>query len=128
MITKKTLLVSGNRTEIRKQIASEFLQEEPGTGEGDNASGSHPSHKDVTDDLKKKKEENPLEFESVMLLIQRLYACEQVSDEEMRRLKFTIGHPIELILKVIKWMFIEQDVTYWNWSGREMLFTRIQQI
>lgn len=33
-----------------------------------------------------------------------------------------IIHPIEIILLAIKWLFIEQDITYWNWSGRKMLY------
>lgn len=34
-------------------------------------------------------------------------------------------HPIEIILLVIKWLFIEQDITYWNWSGRQMLYNSL---
>jgi hypothetical protein len=29
--------------------------------------------------------------------------------------------PVVIIILAIKWLFIEQDVTYWNWSGRAML-------
>jgi len=29
--------------------------------------------------------------------------------------------PVVIIILAIKWLFIEQDVTYWNWSGRVML-------
>ena len=32
-----------------------------------------------------------------------------------------IGRPVEMLLKVIKWFFIEQDIRYWNYSGRNML-------
>lgn len=34
----------------------------------------------------------------------------------------SINRPISLIILSIKWLFIEQDVTYWNWSGRRQLF------
>ena len=30
-------------------------------------------------------------------------------------------HPVYIVLLAIKWLFIEQDITYWNWSGRNML-------
>jgi hypothetical protein len=38
------------------------------------------------------------------------------------------AHPIEIILLAIKWLFIEQDITYWNWSGRDMLWGHIQTV
>lgn len=31
-------------------------------------------------------------------------------------------HPIEIILLAIKWLFMEQDCAYWNYSGRAMFF------
>lgn len=42
-------------------------------------------------------------------------------------LHFNVGQPIETILKVVKWLFIEQDVTYWNWSGRSMLYSGLRE-
>ena len=27
-------------------------------------------------------------------------------------------HPIAIILLAIKWLFIAEDISYWNWSGR----------
>lgn len=35
----------------------------------------------------------------------------------MRELK----HPIQIILLAVKWLFMEQDCAYWNYSGRKML-------
>ena len=35
-------------------------------------------------------------------------------------------HPIEIILLSLKWLFIEQDFTYWNNSGRSMLYNNLQ--
>ena len=34
----------------------------------------------------------------------------------------------ELILKVIKWLFIEQDIRYWNWSGRKKFMDYIKRV
>ena len=41
---------------------------------------------------------------------------------------FTIltGIEIEGILKLVKWLFLEQDVTYWNYSGRAMLYQSLK--
>ena len=35
------------------------------------------------------------------------------------------GLIILIILLAIKWLFIEQDITYWNWSGRNMLYNHL---
>lgn len=31
------------------------------------------------------------------------------------------------IARTIKWLFLEQDVTYWNWSGRKMLWNALSE-
>ena len=41
-------------------------------------------------------------------------------DEEMMGLSFETGLPVDHIVKAIKWLFIEQDIRYWNYSGRNM--------
>jgi hypothetical protein len=30
-----------------------------------------------------------------------------------------------MIIKTIKWLFIEQDIRYWNYSGRDMLWSGV---
>lgn len=35
-------------------------------------------------------------------------------------------YPIELILLALKWLFAEQDFTYWNYSGRAKLYGELQ--
>jgi hypothetical protein len=32
----------------------------------------------------------------------------------------------EALFMILKWFFIEQDVTYWNWSGRQMLIQQLK--
>ncbi len=36
-------------------------------------------------------------------------------------------HPIAIIILAMKWLFIEQDITYWNWSGRNMLWNAMKE-
>jgi hypothetical protein len=36
--------------------------------------------------------------------------------------------PFEMLLKILKWLFIEQDITYWNYDGRQMLKMAIEQV
>ena len=31
-------------------------------------------------------------------------------------------HPIQIIILAIKWLFMELDCAYWNYSGRKKLF------
>jgi hypothetical protein len=89
---------------------------------------SMPTHGDIYNDLYAKMEENPDEFEKIVVLIERIYSCEAISDNEIASLHFVSGYPIEMILKVIKWLFIEQDMTYWNWSGREMFYSHLNDM
>lgn len=35
-------------------------------------------------------------------------------------------HPIEIIILAVKWLFMEQDCAYWNYSGREMFYTALK--
>jgi hypothetical protein len=85
-----------------------------------------PSHSDIFDDLSAKRSSNPIEYEKVRVLIRKIYSCEDIAIEEYESLLFSIGLPIEATLKSIKWLFVEQDVTYWNWSGRSMLYFGLQ--
>lgn len=41
---------------------------------------------------------------------------------------FNTGFSVELILKILKWFFIEQDIRDWNYSGRGMFFSGLNQI
>ena len=55
-------------------------------------------------------------------LIQKVYECHDVSDEEIANINFSVGLPTDHILKVYKWFFIEQDIRYWNYSGRTKIW------
>lgn len=87
-----------------------------------------PSHNSIIEDLIKKKSENPVEFKKVTAIIKQIFNCETIDDKDYREFSFKTGHNIELVLKVIKWLYIEQDITYWNWSGRKMLNNSLNKI
>lgn len=61
-------------------------------------------------------------------LIDKVYECEEVLDQEIRGLKFDNGTPFELVNNTIKWFFIEQDIAYWNWSVRAMFYAKIAKL
>ncbi|MBI3051538.1 hypothetical protein HYY74_03705 [Candidatus Woesearchaeota archaeon] len=76
----------------------------------------------VIEDLKIKKEEKPNEFNNLLKAIDRVWNCEEPDKVLMGyKFSFTKGLSVEALLKILKWLFIEQDITYWNYDGREML-------
>jgi hypothetical protein len=90
----------------------------------------YPKHDDIFDDLKLKNRENPLICTELHKAIERVYNCEDPEDVllDYVNLKFEKGHSIELILKVIKWFLIEQDIRDWNYSGRRMFKNGVDEI
>lgn len=82
---------------------------------------------DIMKDLRTKQSENPTEYLRARELVECVYQCHVLNDEQCRTLNFTRGHSIELILKLLKWLFIEQDVTYWNYSGRAKLYGGLEE-
>ena len=85
-----------------------------------------PKHQEIIEDLIQKKLENSCEYEKVSKVLNKLYNCEFVNEEEYSNIYFETGIEIEGILKIVKWLFLEQDVTYWNYSGRVMLYQSLK--
>jgi len=85
----------------------------------------NPTHGDLLEDLEKKKEANSEFYKLLYELIQQVYFCNEVRKKEYKQMIFEVGFPIDFILLVIKWLFIEQDITYWNFSGRAMFMSKI---
>lgn len=92
------------------------------------STGNRPSHDDIAYDLTRKKAENLTEFTRLRGLLDKTYNCMQIEDAEYASFSFTSGHSVEIIFKSLKWLFIEQDVTYWNRSGRIMLYEGLSSI
>ncbi len=100
---------------------------------------NHPRHKDILDDIK-----NKISFVSddlkgslkddLYTMIEKVYYCVDV-ELIMENFEMTDelpenfpGYSLEMLLKVIKWFFIEQDICYWNYSGREMFLKGVSEI
>jgi len=90
----------------------------------------YPKHDDIFNDLRLKRAENPATGRRLHQAIERVYNCEDPNDilSEYADIKFNTGHPLDLILKVIKWFLIEQDIRDWNYSGRQMFKNGIDEI
>lgn len=81
---------------------------------------NYPKHDDLGADLQAKKDENPEMYKKLYVLLKKVYECHDISEDDMKNIHFSSGLAIDHILKTIKWLFIEQDIRYWNYSGRNM--------
>jgi hypothetical protein len=90
---------------------------------------SNPSHNDILRSLSYCKNHYPESYSKVKQQLIGIYNCSSLSVTQN-----DIGHfldsdnnlrPIQIIILATKWLFIEQDITYWNWSGRQMFYTKL---
>jgi hypothetical protein len=89
------------------------------TGKG--PSTERPSHADITSDLTAKLMESKPMYAELVMAIDEVYQCAEPDDALGRHpAHFESGLHVGSVLKIIKWFFIEQDLTYWNYSGRRM--------
>lgn len=92
---------------------------------------SNPSHSDIINALTYCRNNYPTIYQNVIKQhIQNIYNCINVvfsSPSGATFLEYNNNiHPIEIILLALKWLFIEQDCAYWNYSGRAMLYALLQ--
>jgi hypothetical protein len=91
-----------------------------------------PRHYDIVSALNDVRNTNPSGYVHVKTALTQIYNCQPFNKNSLNGLFFSDyegqQHPVEIILLAIKWLFIEQDMTYWNWSGRNMLWQYIKDI
>lgn len=93
---------------------------------------TYPSHDDIKECLTYVKETySPQDYAVVREQIIETFNCGNPDVSETRGIYFVdymgVERPIAIILLAIKWLFIEQDITYWNWSGRNMLMNGLKE-
>ena len=88
-------------------------------------SSTRPTHENILTDLRNKKKENNKLYDVLIDQVELIFKCKNA---QKMIFPFTSGHSSELILECIKWLFEEQDVTYWNYSGRSMFYKAIKEI
>lgn len=92
------------------------------------------SHAEIVADLKNKKQENPIKFKDLLKAIGTIHSCsENDVDLVLRRYpnlgtSFKSGAHVEVLLKILKWMFIMEDIYYWDYQGRDMLYNGLKTI
>lgn len=89
-----------------------------------------PSHEDVMDDLDKKLKQNRDLGSTLFAAVCDVYDCvepDEVMQKRPELRKFKTGMPVDKTLRIVKWLFIEQDLTYWLQTGRNMLMSAIER-
>lgn len=88
-----------------------------------------PRHEDLVTALKGIRRRHPADYQLVREAIRATYDCRVVRGwRTLARLNsepMGIGGtpcPADLAVLVAKWLFVEQDVTYWHNSGRAMTY------
>ncbi|MBS1537263.1 MAG: hypothetical protein JST20_05890 [Bacteroidetes bacterium] len=95
-----------------------------------NGNDRPPNHDFVLNDLKLKKNIfSQQQWDKLLLCVNEIFN----SKPYRNTIQFTnelpiIGHDYELLLKLIKWLFIEQDITYWSGEGRELFYRKINEL
>lgn len=95
-----------------------------------NGNDKYPKHDDFLDDLKiKKKLLRTNQYNLLLDAIHDIYQLRtyQSAFNKIKDLPNKQGWSYELLLKLVRWFFIEQDITYWSKSGREMLYNEIKK-
>lgn len=95
-----------------------------------NGNDKPPKHDFIVDDLKIKKQQlNPAQWTQLLQAIEAIYNCKSYKTAiALCNNLPNIDESYELILKTLRWLFIEQDVTYWSGKGRNMLHSQILSI
>ena len=91
---------------------------------------NNPGHFDIINALMQVKDNfTSNKYNLVKNEMKKIYNCQEFNLNNISDLYFKDfegnQHPIAIILLAARWLFIEQDMTYWNWSGRNMLMKHL---
>lgn len=95
-----------------------------------NGNDRPPDHGFVLNDLSQKKNQLTVaEWSNFLLAVNEIYNSNPYTNTLQFLNHLTpFGHNYELSLKLIRWFFIEQDITYWSGLGRDMFFQAINNL
>lgn len=88
-----------------------------------------PSHTDVVHDLEAKVKARPDLIDPIFAAVCGVYDCAGPTDVLAAHPDLAsaeAGLPLDQLLLILKWLFVEQDVTYWLQTGRDMLMGAIE--
>lgn len=91
----------------------------------------NPSFDDIKTALQYAKKHFQNDYLFVKEEINKIFNVEAYSFSKIQSVQFEDfegnKHPIIIILLAIKWLFISEDISYWNWSGRNMFMNDLKK-
>lgn len=98
----------------------------------DESANPAPSHNGIYSDLYWKREHDKEEsFQSLceaVLDIHEGLSPDTVLEKYSNTFDFSVGRTPEALLKPLPWLFIEQDIRYWNYTGRNMTIKLVEDL
>jgi len=85
-------------------------------------------HTDIASDIRAKMKQDRKGVGKLLMAIREILSCsENDADKVLEKYSdlkelFNRSAEVEIILKVLKWMFIMEDIVYWNYYGRAFLY------
>jgi hypothetical protein len=92
------------------------------------------THNEVANDLKNKRKENSKKFKKLIEAMEEIYSgSENDVDRVLTKYpdlqtSFRTGAQVDVLLKILKWMFIMEDIVYWNYDGRAKLYNFLKEV
>lgn len=62
----------------------------------------------------------------IRALMRKVFECND--ETEINNIHFNVGFTQDHIIKTIRWLFIEQDIRNWNYSGRYMTWGLVPDV
>jgi len=82
-------------------------------------------HDQIASLLRRLKQQDEQEFNKLWQIVTTLYKCQDNNVDVLlsKNPVYYEGEPaMDILLKVIKWLFIMEDIIYWHYEGRAFLY------
>jgi hypothetical protein len=89
-----------------------------------------PKHEDMIDDIRLKLSNHSAQTQQLFAAIADVFECRavpRVLSTYSDLVEVTSGLAPQKLLFILKWLFIEQDLTYWSYTGRDKLMAAIEE-
>jgi hypothetical protein len=91
-------------------------------------------HNQIALCLRDMKQDDPKKFNALLQAIETLFHCKENDVDKLVKKNLSLKQPSktgvipETILKILKWMFIMEDIVYWDVEGRAFLYNYLQYV
>ena len=87
------------------------------------------SHKDIYNDLEEKRKVSPNEAIKIINALEKVFSGEEPDDVlKTAKLSRSTGEPPDVLLKVYKWIWGQEDCNYPEGEGREMSMRGLREL